>query len=491
MGRLVSSPGRSAPALKPGDGARITAGRLPVAVLPPSGVPTAFERLDQTQLLLVARFSALLDKTGRFLSVDPQRVLDVVGQGGTPSASPLEVGRRLGGVAMLTSRLVRDGTTRVLELTWVSGQTGATLVTLRSPLTTATFPPRFAWEQTPELGRRFEVETPVRALAVADLDGDGRPELVIADDRTLRVSRWRDDALVPLDVQFRPGGEILSADAAEINGGGRAQVVVVDLRGDNEIHSTVLELGADGFRVIQTFRDRFLRVVQVAGRPWLLTQAVGRTEPFDSTVDRLLWSGSKYEYGPQLRLPTGVIIYGLALVHLSGQELPDVVALTSDDRLGAWTAQGKRLWTSADPYGGAPVSFAFTPVGRTAANRFETIGRMLGRVVALPDSGSGPEVLVFENLLAAVSQARTPLSGVTSSLFSQGRIHRLRWGTDRFQRVWSSAPTEGYIGDFTVGDLEGDGLAKVAVGVIPRGFTLEALNPLARSRAWVVTFELP
>ena len=56
-------------------------------------------------------------------------------------------------------------------------------------------------------------------------------------------------------------------------------------------------------------------------------------------------------------------IYGLALAHLSGQELPDVVALTSDDRLGAWTAQGKRLWTSSDPYGGAAVSFAFTPVG--------------------------------------------------------------------------------------------------------------------------------
>ena len=78
-GRLVPG-GRAlpAPAPIPGDGARITAGRLPVAVLPTSGVQAAFDSADQTQLLLVARFSAILEKTGRFLAVDPQRVLDLV-----------------------------------------------------------------------------------------------------------------------------------------------------------------------------------------------------------------------------------------------------------------------------------------------------------------------------------------------------------------------------------------------------------------------------
>ena len=82
---------------------------------PTAGVQAAFDSADQTRLLLVARFSAILDKTGRFLSVDPQRVLDVVDQptGSTPSA--LEVARRLGGVGVLTSRVVREGPARVLE----------------------------------------------------------------------------------------------------------------------------------------------------------------------------------------------------------------------------------------------------------------------------------------------------------------------------------------------------------------------------------------
>ena len=95
--RPAGGPRAGRPAPAPGDGARITAGRLPVAVLPTSGVQAAFESADQTQLLLVARFSALLDKTGRFLSVDPQKVLDLIAQDRGSSATPLEIARRLGG----------------------------------------------------------------------------------------------------------------------------------------------------------------------------------------------------------------------------------------------------------------------------------------------------------------------------------------------------------------------------------------------------------
>ena len=40
--------------------------------------------------------------------------------------------------------------------------------------------------------------------------------------------------------------------------------------------------------------------------------------------------------------------------------------------------------------------------------------------------------------------------------------------------------TEGYIADFAYGDLDGDGLAEVVVGVVPRGFDLETLNPFGR-----------
>jgi hypothetical protein len=495
-GRLVTLPGPPAPAPAPGDGARITAGRLPVAVLPTTGVQAAFDSADQTQLLLVARFSALLDKTGRFLAVDPQRVLDLVGQGRASSLSPPEVARRLGGVAVLSSRLVRDGSTRVLETTWISGQTGATLATLRTPLTTATFPPRFAWEETPELERRYPLEGPVRAVALGDLDGDGRAELVVADEQIVTAYRTPEGAS-PAPVEggsFRAEGLVLSVDAAPVTGPGRAQLIVVDQRGEGRtgVRARVLEWGSSGFRVLHETTGHYLRVIRVGTEDWLLEQDAGETEPFEPDIRRLVWDGERFRDGVRLRLPRGVSIYGLALVRLSGSPDPDVVAFTNDYRLNVWTARGQRLWTSSDALGGSAVTFEFFSTGRAVNQQAgdTAVARIAGRVVPLPGA-TATEILVYENILPAFQQGRGLMPRLAATLFNRGRIHRLRWKDGAFVRVWQSGTTEGYIADFAYGDLDGDGLPEVVVGVVPRGLDLDTLSPFGRQKGRILAYELP
>ncbi|MBI3454461.1 MAG: VCBS repeat-containing protein [Candidatus Rokubacteria bacterium] len=476
-----------------GDGARITAGRIAVAVPPTAGVQVPGETAQETALLLVSRFSALLEKTGRFLAVEPRRVLEAARPAGTaPAPSPLEVAQRLQAPAVLTSRVFQEGRTRYLETAWISGRTGAIVLTGRKLLVRAVYPPRFAWEQTPELERRHPLEGPVRGLALADLDGDGRPELVAGDERAITVYRWQ-DGVGPVPVagaEFRPGGQILSVDAADVNKAGRAQVVVVDYLGAAIVRSTVLELAGDRLRPIYETGGRYLRVIPVGSEPWLVEQPVGQTEPFAPPVRRLVWEGGRYREGAILRAPSGVSVYGLALMRLTGSAQPEIVALTPEDRLAVWTAQGRRLWTSADALGGAAITFPFTPVeGRRDADAL--IGRILGRVVALPDAPEGPDLLVFENLLPVGGQFRTLLPRLAATAFTAGRVHRFRWKDGGFVRVWQSRPTEGYIADFAYGDLDGNGIPDVVVGVVPRGFGLDTLNPFGRPRAHLIFYELP
>jgi hypothetical protein len=104
---------------------------------------------------------------------------------------------------------------------------------------------------------------------------------------------------------------------------------------------------------------------------------------------------------------------------------------------------------------------------------------------------TGPEILVYENMLPAVQQARGILPRLAATLFNKGRMHRLRWKDGAFVRVWQSGVTEGYIADFSYGDLDGDGLPEVVVGVVPRGFDLDTLSPLGRQKGHVVAYELP
>jgi hypothetical protein len=493
-GRFVPQPGRPAP--DPGDGARITAGRLPVAVLPTSGVNVPFESVDQAQLLLVARFSALLDKTGRFLALDPRRVLGALGNAEEATPAPVELARHLGVPAILTSRLVREGSGRVLETAWISGHTGATLVTLRTPMVTAAYPPRFAWEETPELARQYALDAAVRGLGLGDLDGDGRQELVVADEQAVTVERATEGgALAPVEgAVYRPGGLILAVDAAPLRGTARAQVVVAEVRPDEGrggVRARVLEWSPGGFETLYETSGRYLRVVRVDGEPWLLEQDAGETEPFEPAVRRLVWDGTRFRDGATIRVPRGVSIFGLALMRLTGSAEPDVVALTTEDRLSVWTARGQRLWTSADPLGGSAITFPYGPTGgRSPAAQDAGVFRVPGRVIPLAGT-AGPEILVYENLLPGIETGRGLLPRLAATVFNRGRVHRLRWREGAFGRVWQSGMTTGYIADLAYGDLDGDGIPEVLVGVVPRGLDLDTLNPFGRGRGRVVAYELP
>ncbi|HMK16419.1 MAG TPA: hypothetical protein VK450_05810, partial [Methanomicrobiales archaeon] len=301
-------------------------------------------------------------------------------------------------------------------------------------------------------------------------------------------------------MSFRTeGGLILSVDVADVMGLGHAQLIVVDQRGEGRvgIHARVLDRDpAGGFRTIYDTTGRYLRVVHAGAELWLLEQELAELDPWDQDIRRIVWDGERFRDKSHLRVPRGVSIYGVALMRLTGSPDPEVVAFTDDFRLTVWTAKGQRLWTSADPLGGSAVTFEFVPMGgaRRQAGGDTIVARIAGRVIPLPPGtpgANGPEILVYENMLPALQQARGILPRLAATLFNKGRMHRLRWKDGAFVRVWQSGVTEGYIADFAYGDLDGDGLPEVVVGVVPRGFDVDTLSPLGRQRGHIVAYELP
>jgi hypothetical protein len=320
----------------------------------------------------------------------------------------------------------------------------------------------------------------------------------VADEQNVTIYRTPEGG-APSAVEnatFRTDGLVLSVDVAPITDTGRTQLVVVDQRGEGRqsIRARVLEWNpSTGYRVLHDTTGHFLRVVRVGAEDWLLEQDVGESELFEVDIRRLLWDGERFRETARLKVPRGVSIYGLALMRLTGNPEPEVVAFTDDYRLTVWTARGQRLWTSSDPLGGSAVTFEYIPPGgaRRQAGGDTIVARIAGRVVPLAMAAPGQEILVYENILPTLQQGRGVLPRLAATLFNRGRIHRLRWKDGAFVRVWQSNVTEGYIADFAYGDLDGDGLAEVVVGVVPRGFDLETLSPLGRPRGRILAYELP
>jgi hypothetical protein len=192
-----------------------------------------------------------------------------------------------------------------------------------------------------------------------------------------------------------------------------------------------------------------------------------------------------------LRAPRGTSVFGVALARLTESPEPELIAFATDDRVGVWTAGGRSLWLSAGAYGGPAIAFNYNPGTRPNEIGDDVIARVMPRIVPLPPSAEGTDVLVLENMLPLPAQARGLFARTQPHLVNQGRIHRLRWRAGGFLPIWQSALTQGYIADFAFGDLEGDGIPRVVVGVVPRAINLDALNPLARPKGHLVFYELP
>ena len=286
----------------------------------------------------------------------------------------------------------------------------------------------------------------MRALALGDLDGDGRAELVVADEQnvtTLPDAGGR-GALGGRGRDLPHGAAWCCRSTrrrSRIPAGRSSSWWISAGEGRQGIRARVLEWSpSGGYRVLYDTTGRYLRVVRVGAENWLLEQDVGEDEPFEPEIRRLVWDGERFRETARLRVPRGVSIYGLALMRLTGNPEPEVVAFADDYRLTVWTARGQRLWTSSDPLGGSAVTFEYIPPGgaRRQAGGDTIVARIAGRVVPLAMAAPGQEILVYENILPALQQGRGVLPRLAATLFNRGRIHRLRWKDGAFVRVWQS-----------------------------------------------------
>jgi len=143
------------PAPQPEDGARITKGRIRVAVAPPTDLTSSNADLRRVAFML----AHALGDTKRFQSADPSAVQELLLNQKTKSeellvrpdkaiavAKPLEV------MGWLVPVLLERRGVTYLDVTWVSAVTGAALFSRRMALTraeTAT-EQRFPWEPVPQ-----------------------------------------------------------------------------------------------------------------------------------------------------------------------------------------------------------------------------------------------------------------------------------------------------------------------------------------------------
>ncbi len=350
-----------------------------------------------------------------------------------------------------------------------------------------------AWQPTERAGGgalRLSLPHVVNGLAIGDLDGDGRGELVAISDRQVIAYRWtgRQPELLTTGAPLPILTTYLHIDAGDIDGNGKAEVITAAVRTrahgaevDTDVLSDVLGLRDGRLEPLAPPLPRHLRILPRPGSPpVLLTQALGADTPFAGPIETMVWHpGGPRPGGPLSFVTAGLgFFYAFAVGDLDGDGREELALVDADGRLRVHDETG-RLRAASDEDLGSGLhrspgprhrSFGASPEQVTA---WRSVGR---RVLMVRDPGGGIVAITLANPRRPGCRA-----GGGSAPPVAGRAVGYVWDptTKRPVRCWESADLGGPVLDVAAGPLEADGAVRlVALSSVGEDRFLAIMAPL-------------
>jgi len=344
-----------------------------------------------------------------------------------------------------------------------SGDTGS-FVSLQSEVTSDS-----------DLFRSQRLKFQVNAMDVGDLDGDGRPEIVVLSDfKEVIVYQW-DQGRLNKRGSFEGSGRdrLVWVCLVDANHDGRDEVYVSNLIGQ-VLSSYVLEWQGDKLKKLATKLQWYFNRLTVPGKDTiLLGQKKNPVDIFASGVYRLQFAGGAYEPLEGISLPPTTNIFDFTQGDLDGDGKPETVFIGTregmEERLYVVDDDGTRLWQSRDYYGatsnileGKPPDPSSYPGGGGATVEDEVETYYIPSPLLLVDLNNDkrPEILANRN----VSQGSRALSRIRN--FSDGEIQSLFWTGNELLTQWKTRPLRGMVVSYGLADMDGDGREELVAAAV-------------------------
>ncbi|GAB6095587.1 VCBS repeat-containing protein [Desulfatiferula olefinivorans] len=307
--------------------------------------------------------------------------------------------------------------------------------------------------------------TEIIALSTGDVDGDGTRDIVFADRHQVFIQPFKDgvfgparplDALTYLTVLF--------VDTHDGNGNGIDEIIVTAVHTRNrQTASCVFEW--NGKDVVQTAKnlDFFFRKGKRpdTGAPVLLGQEQHFANGyFADTISIMTRDPKTDRYGVESACPlpdTGMNLFAFDTADLFNTGRLLTAAYTPSDHIRVLDLHGEESWISSERYGGSAAFIE--PRKSTDQERFY----LPARIVADDVDGDGKtEVVTVANRNAS------PRMFSNLRNFVEGRIIALTWTGLSFDTAWTTQALPGYIPDFALADLNGDGNTELIYAIQPK-----------------------
>jgi TolB-like protein len=296
-------------------------------------------------------------------------------------------------------------------------------------------------------------------MDVADVDGDGQLDVVLADNRKVYAYRLINNRLSEFAVVEMPArSKIHAVSLGDLDNNGRAEVYI-SAADDHDPHSWGYEWNGSSLEIILDNIPWYIRVLNIPGEgPVLTGQRGGKDSLLLAGIYRLMKNGIAVIPEKRIAMPDYVNLFEFAMADVNGDGAHEVVAINTADRLYVIRPDGSVLWVSDEFYGGTSryIGEDYDLVGRTgidinSTSSSDVIGKegsgkrlyIPSRIVIMDVNGDGnDDVVVNKNLSLASRHIEN------YKRFKSSEIYALGWNGIALGEIWRTKKIDGYIPDF-------------------------------------------
>ncbi|MEE4358029.1 MAG: FG-GAP-like repeat-containing protein [Desulfococcaceae bacterium] len=309
-------------------------------------------------------------------------------------------------------------------------------------------------------------KTAIIGLSAGDTDNDGNQEVVFIDEKNVHVYRQMKEGFIKIaEIEGEVNDSLLSVDAADINGNGKAEIFVSNLNRDSRVlRSFVLEWDGNRFQKIVSDIRSYFRVIDVPGRgPLLMSQQRGVNKIFLPGIDELNWDGARYTPASPQMLPRKVNVFAFNYGDVIHNGREEILSFDEETYLSLSDPEGKEDWKSPEPFGGSalyieyPMEASSSIGSHKEQDHYYLPQRIL---IADADNDGRNEVLVNRGK----DMARRLFARLR--LFKGGQIHCLAWDDFGLYPKWMTRQISGYISDYALADIDNDGQKELLFSVV-------------------------
>jgi TolB-like protein len=322
----------------------------------------------------------------------------------------------------------------------------------------------------------------ITAMAAGDLNNDGTIQVVAATDDSLMIHRMSGNQLVlENQLEYASTNRIVSLDIADINGNGFPEIFVTSLSIHRDsLQSFVVEFNGSDYVTLVDNQSYYYRVVTASdGTKTLMGQYTG-SSPFEGRISILQAQGSTYTRERSIRTPRNTSVLSLAKGPVTSDTADEYVMINRSGRMVIADDIGSTEWESSAKYGGTAHVWLM-PLNDTDASFRERV-YIHPRIGFYDMTGDEkPEILAVQNNEIG--------GGVIGRYkrFKNGNIQVLSWNGIALAPVFTTSDLQGWISDFAIADINGDGKDELIVSVV----TQTKLAILARDKASnIISYEL-